>query len=91
MTSEHATRMVLALHELPWGSVILQTQNGWAAPPPKDRHALLPKVKGRREGVEVAVVDEVVGDDTTEQQEGEVACTNVVCVVVDIGNPPSIG
>jgi hypothetical protein len=30
------------------------TQNGWAVPPLKDRHTVLPKVKGRREGVEDA-------------------------------------
>ncbi len=31
------------------------TQNGWAVPPPEDRGTLLPKVKGRREGVEDAI------------------------------------
>jgi hypothetical protein len=37
------------------GRVWPQTQNRWAVPPPKDRHTSLPKVKGRREGVEDAV------------------------------------
>jgi hypothetical protein len=50
---------------------------------------LLLKIKGRREGVE-DVVEEVRGDNTTEQQ-GEVACANVVRVLVGVGSPPSIG
>ncbi len=33
----------------------LPTQNGWATTPSKDRHTLLPKLKGGREGVEDAV------------------------------------
>jgi hypothetical protein len=37
------------------GVVRPPTQNGWAVPSPKDRHTLLPKVKGRREGVEDAI------------------------------------
>jgi hypothetical protein len=37
------------------GGVWPPTQNGWAVPPPKERHTLLTKVKGRREGVEDAV------------------------------------
>jgi hypothetical protein len=57
------------------------TQNGWAVPPPKDRSTSLLKVKGRREGVE-DVVEEVGGDDTTEQQ-GEVARANVVTSEVE--------
>ncbi len=62
------------------GSVIPQTQHGWAAPPPKDRHILLPKVKGRREGVK-DVAEESVRNNATEQQ-GEVALASVVCVMV---------
>ena len=58
-------------------------------PPPKDRSTLLLKVKGRREGVG-DVIEKVRGDNTTEQQ-GEVARTNVVRVLVGIGSPPSIG
>jgi hypothetical protein len=50
---------------------------------------LLLKVKGRREGVK-DVVNEVIGDNTTEQQ-GEVSCTNMACVVVGLEISPSIG
>jgi hypothetical protein len=46
-------------------------------------------VRGRREVVE-DVVKEVGGDDITEKQ-GEVACANVVRVLVGVGSPPSIG
>jgi hypothetical protein len=55
---------------------------------PERRHALLPKVKGRRQGGD-GVVKEVGGDDTSEQQ-GEVACANLVCVMVGVGDPPII-
>jgi hypothetical protein len=37
------------------GGVRPPTQNGWATSPSEGRHTLLPKVKGRREGVEDAV------------------------------------
>jgi hypothetical protein len=37
------------------GGVRPPAQNGWATTPSEDRHTLLPKVKGRREGVEDAV------------------------------------
>jgi hypothetical protein len=37
------------------GGVRPPEQNGWATSPSKDRHTLLPKVKGRMEGVEDAV------------------------------------
>ncbi len=67
----------------------LPAQNGWAVPPPEDRSTSLLKVKGRMERVG-DVVEKVGGDDTTEQQ-GEVARTNVVRVLVGIGSPPSIG
>ncbi len=69
------------------GSVIPRTQYGRAASPLEDKHTLLPKVKARREGLEVVIDD--VSNDTTEQQ-GDVACASVVCVVVGIGSPPSI-
>ena len=65
------------------------TQNGWANPPPKDGSTLLLKVKVRKEGVG-DVVEKVGGDDTTEQH-GEVACANMVRVLVGVGSPPSVG
>ncbi len=37
------------------GGVRPPAQNGWATTPSEDRHTLLPKVKGRREGVEDAI------------------------------------
>ncbi len=37
------------------GGVRPPAQNGWATTPSEDRHTLLPKVTGRREGVEDAV------------------------------------
>ena len=64
-------------------------QNGWAVSPPKDRSTSPLKVEGGREGVE-DVIEEVGVDDTTEQQ-GVVACTNVIRVLVGVGSPPSIG
>jgi hypothetical protein len=42
-------------------------------------------VKGRKQGGD-GVVEEVGGDDTCEQ-EGEVACANLLCVVVGVGLP----
>ncbi len=36
------------------------------------------------------VFEEIGGDNITEQQ-GWVACTNVVKVIVGVGSPPSIG
>ncbi len=65
------------------------THNGWVVPPPKDRSTLPLKIEGRREGVE-DVVEEVGGDNITEQQ-GGVARTNVVRVVVGVGSPPRVG
>jgi hypothetical protein len=52
MTLAKTTRLVLASHALPWWwSQAINTE--WmGSPPPKDRHTSLPKVKGRREGVE---------------------------------------
>jgi hypothetical protein len=55
--------------------------------PPEDRSTSLLKVKGRREGVE-DVLEEVRGDDTTEQH-GEVARINVIRVLVGVGSPCS--
>jgi hypothetical protein len=49
--------------------------NGWAIHPPKGRHALLLKVKGRRQGGD-GVLEEVGGDDACEQQ-GE--CQPCMC------------
>ncbi len=67
----------------------LPTQKGWAVPPPKDRSTLLLKVKGGRKGVG-DVVEKFGGDDITKRQ-GEVACANVVRVLVGIGSPPALG
>ena len=52
MMSASMTRKVLASCTcFRGGGVWPPTQNGWAVPPPEDRHTSLPKVKGRREGV----------------------------------------
>ncbi len=64
------------------------TQNGWGVPPPKYRITLPLKIEGRRVGVE-DVVEEVGGDDITEQH-GGAACTNLARVVVGVGSPPSV-
>jgi hypothetical protein len=44
------------------------TQNGWAVPPPKDKHTSLPKVKGRREGVE-DTIEEGTSDGIPEHED----------------------
>jgi hypothetical protein len=64
------------------GSVIPQTQNGLASPPPDEGHPPVPKVVGRTEGEE-EVADEVVGGDNLLRS----------AIIVGIGSvvPPSIG
>ncbi len=62
--------------------------NGWAVPPPEDKSTLPLKIEGRKVGVE-DVFEEIRGDNITEQQ-GGVACTNMVRVIVGMGSPPSV-
>jgi hypothetical protein len=62
-------------------------QNGWATNPSKDRHTLLPKVKGRREGVEDAI-RERASDGIPER---EVALTNRFGGSVGIESPSTVG
>jgi hypothetical protein len=63
------------------------TQNGWATPPSKDRHTSLPKVKGRREGVEDAVKEEA-SDGVPKR---EVALANSLAGSVGVENPFGVG
>ncbi len=69
------------------GEVGPPTQNGWAVPTPKDRQTLLPKLKGRREGVE-----NTIKEGTSEGiPKGEVTLTNRLGGSVGIENPSRIG
>jgi hypothetical protein len=63
------------------------TQNGWAVPLPEDRHTLLPKLKGRREGVEDAV-EEGTSDGVPEH---EVALANSLGGTVGVESPSKVG
>jgi hypothetical protein len=69
------------------GGVGPPTQNGWTVPPPKDRHTLLPKVKGRREGVEDALKEETRGS----IPEHEAALSNSLGGTVGIESPSRVG
>ncbi len=63
------------------------TQNGWATAPSNDSHTLLPKVKGRREGVEDAI-----GEGTSDgNPEHEVALANRLGGSVGIEKPSRVG
>ena len=62
------------------------TQNGWAVPPPEDRHTLLPKVKGRREGVEDAI-NEGTSDGVPKR---EVALANSIGGTVGVESPSGV-
>jgi hypothetical protein len=65
------------------GKVGQPTKNGWAVPPPEDRHTSLPKVKGRREGVEYAIK----GETSDSIPEHEVVLTNSLDGSVGIETP----
>jgi hypothetical protein len=69
------------------GGVRPPTQNGWAVPPPEDRHTLLPKIKGRREGVEDAT-EEGTCDGVSEH---EVTLTIRLGSTVDVESPSRVG
>jgi hypothetical protein len=69
------------------GGVGPPTQNGWATPPPKDEHTLLPKVKGRREGVE-DTIEEGASDGNSEL---EGALANSVDGTAGVESPSRIG
>ncbi len=57
-------------------SVIPRTQNGWAAPPLVYIPLVVPKAQGWMEGTD-NVIEKSAGDNIAEQQ-GEIACANVV-------------
>ena len=69
------------------GGVRPPAQNGWATTPSKDRHTLLPKVKGRREGVEDAI-KERASDGIPER---EVALANRFGGSASVESPSTIG
>ncbi len=71
----------------PGGGVRPPAQNGWATTPSKDRHTLLPKVKGRREGVE----DAVEGGASDGIPERVVALANRFGGFVGVESPSTVG
>ena len=62
-------------------------QNGWTTTPSKDRHTSLPKVKGRREGVE----DAVEGGASDGIPERVVALANRFGGFVGVESPSTVG
>ncbi len=68
------------------GGVRPPPQNGWATSPSKDRHTLLPKVKGRREGGEDAV-EEGASDGVPKR---EVALANSIGGTVGVESPSGV-
>ena len=69
------------------GGVWPPTQNGWVVPPPENRHTSLPKVKGRREGIEGAI-EEGTSDGVPKR---EVALANRFGGSVGIESPSTVG
>jgi hypothetical protein len=69
------------------GGVRPPAQNGWATTPSEDRHTSLPKVKGRREGVE----DAVEGGAIDGVPERVVALANRFGGFVGVESPSTVG
>ncbi len=69
------------------GGVRLPAQNGWATTPSEDRHTLLLKLKGRREGVE----DAVKGGASDGIPERVAALVNRFSRFVGIKSPSTVG
>ena len=69
------------------GGVRPPAQNGWATTPSEDRHTLLPKVKGRREGVE----DAIEGGASDGIPEHVVALANRFGEFVGVESPSTVG